>query len=331
MRIFLLFIVIICVACKSDKPSETIIITGQAFGTYYSVKYFGDSEKASHIQKGIDSLIYAIDKSMNTYISESDISKINSGDKTVVIDDMFLDVFMLSRKLNKATSGYFDPTVGTLRNAYGFGDTEALKVINKTSLDSLMQYVGWSKVGLNKNRTINKKHPEIYFDFNAIAKGYGVDRVALYIKSKGFENFLIDIGGEIVASGIHKNSKASWVVGIENIDSKVESRTASVLVNLTNKAMAGSGNYRKNRVDAVTGRQYVHTINPITGSAEKSDVLSATIIANNCATADAWATSCMAMGLERSKQALKNQGIEAYLVYDGGIFMTEGFEKYILK
>ena len=193
-----------------------------------------------------------------------------------------------------------------------------------------MQYVGWDKVKLNDNKTISKKHPEIYFDFNAVAKGYGVDRVASYMKSQGFKHFLIDIGGEIVASGIHKNNKASWVVGIENVDSKVEDRTASVLVNLTDKAMAGSGNYRKNRIDAATGKQYVHTINPITGSAEKSDVLSATIIASDCATADAWATSCMAMGLERSKQVLENQNVEAYLVYDGGVFMTEGFEDYII-
>lgn len=329
MRILLLLIAIICVACASDKPSENITIAGQAFGTHYGVKYFGDMEGAPRIQKGIDSVIYMVDKSMNTYVSASDISKINQGDSTIVVDSMFIDVFMLSRKLNKATSGYFDPTVGTLRNAYGFGDTEALKEIDEITLDSLLQYVGWDKVKLNKDNTISKKHSEIYFDFNAIAKGYGVDRLAVYMKSQGFENFLIDIGGEIVASGLHKNSKTPWVVGIENLDSKVENRTASVLVNLRDKAMAGSGNYRKNRVDSITGKQYVHTINPLTGSAEKSDVLSATIIATDCATADAWATSCMAMGLDRSKQALKGQDIEAYLVYDGGVFMTEGFRRYI--
>ncbi len=331
MKALLLIIAMLSIACTSTKTPDEITISGQAFGTQYVVKYFGDINKAPHIQKSIDSVIYVVNKSMSTYIVASDISKINGGDRTIVIDDMFLDVFMLSRKLNKATSGYFDPTVGILRNAYGFGDTEALQEIDQVVLDSLMQYVGWDKIGLNKNRTIYKTHPEIYFDFNAVAKGYGVDRIALYMKSKGFENFLIDIGGEIVAAGEHQNKKSPWLVGVESIDSKVDDRTASVHIYLKDKAMAGSGNYRKNRVDPITGKQYVHTINPLTGSAEKSDVLSATIIANDCATADAWATSCMAMGLERSKEALKGQNIEAYLVYDGGVFMTEGFKINIIE
>jgi len=332
MRILLsLFIAVSFITCKQSKTPDEITITGNAFGTSYGVKYFGEVAEAPQIKKGIDSVVTAVNQSLSTYIPQSDISKINRGDTTVVVDAMFRDVFTLSRKLNKATSGYFDPTVGTLRNAYGFGDTEALETLDEPTLDSLMQYVGWSKVQLQEDGTISKTASTIYFDFNAIAKGYGVDRVAAYMGSKGFNNYLVDIGGEIVAAGTNLNKEQRWTVGIENLDSKVTDRTASVLVNLTNKAMAGSGNYRKNRVDKATGKQYVHTINPLTGSAERSDVLSATIIADDCATADAWATSCMAMGLERSKEALKGQNIEAYLVYDGGVFMTPGFNQYIQK
>ena len=329
MRLLLLFLAITILSCKQDKVVDEITIQGDAFGTTYAVKYFGPEQEAIYIKKGIDSVIYAVNKSMSTYLPDSDISKINRGDSTVVIDDMFRDVYTLSRKLHKATSGYFDPTVGTLRNAYGFGDTEALKVIDSSSLDSLMNFVGWNKVALTDGQTIHKEYPEIYFDFNAVAKGYGVDRVAIFMNEEGYRNFLVDIGGEIVASGINERKQESWIVGIENLDSPLEARTYIALVGLKDKAMAGSGNYRKNRIDEATGKQYVHTINPLTGSAERSDVLSATIIAADCATADAWATSCMAMGLERAKEALKGQDVEAYLVYDGGVYMTEGFEEYI--
>ena len=329
MRLLLLFLAITILSCKKDKVVDEITIQGDAFGTTYAVKYFGPEQEAINIKKGIDSVIYAVNKSMSTYLPDSDISKINRGDSTIVIDDMFRDVYTLSRKLHKATSGYFDPTVGTLRNAYGFGDTEALKVIDSSSLDSLMNFVGWNKVALIDGQTIHKESPEIYFDFNAVAKGYGVDRVAIFMNEEGYRNFLVDIGGEIVASGINERKQESWIVGIENLDSPLEARTHSALVGLKDRAMAGSGNYRKNRIDEATGKQYVHTINPLTGSAERSDVLSATIIAADCATADAWATSCMAMGLERAKEALKGQGVEAYLVYDGGVYMTEGFEEYI--
>lgn len=329
MRLLLLLVSLSILSCTQDVTPDEITITGQAFGTSYAVKYFGVAKEAEQVQVGIDSVINAVNQSMSTYIPESDISKINKGDSTVIVDDMFMDVFKLSRKLNKVTSGYFDPTVGTLRNAYGFGEKEALKTLDTVTIDSLMQYVGWDKVLLLKNRTIKKQSPFIYFDFNAVAKGYGVDRVAVYLNLAGYQNFLIDIGGEIVASGIHEQKKSPWTVGIERLDSDIQNRTAAALVNLSNKAMAGSGNYRKNRIDEATGKQYVHTINPLTGSAQKSDVLSATIIADDCATADAWATSCMAMGLERSKEALKGQGVEAYLMYDGGVFMTEGFKAYL--
>lgn len=329
MRLLSIGLLLMFLGCNKEFTPDEITISGQAFGTSYGVKYYGKITEAPRIKMGIDSVITVVNRSMSTYMKDSDISKINRGDTTVVVDEMFVDVFMLSRKLNKATSGYFDPTVGTLRNAYGFGEKEALEQLDDPTVDSLMQYVGWNKVALRENRTVTKETPNIYFDFNAIAKGYGVDRVAVYMKSKGYKNFLVDIGGEIVASGISEEKKSPWTVGIEGVDSQIGNRTARELVDLSDKAMAGSGNYRKNRVDAISGKEYVHTINPLTGSAERSDVLSATIIAGDCATADAWATACMAMGLERSKKALKGEGVEAFLVYDDGVFVTEGFKKYL--
>lgn len=330
MKYVLLILCISILACKKPSVPDEITLRGEAFGTTYGIKYFGNGNEAAFVKKAVDSVVAAVNQSMSTYIPDSDISRINRGDTTVVIDDMFLDVFTLSRKLNKATSGYFDPTVGTLRNAYGFGDTEALNEVDSETLDSLMQYVGWSKVGLKKKRTISKKYPEIYFDFNAIAKGYGIDRIGAYLESQGYTDYLVELGGEIKASGIDQGDGNLWRVGVESIDSTIEDRTAVASVVLENVSMAGSGNYRKYRVDEATGKQYVHTINPLTGAAEQIDILSANVIAPTCAEADAWATAFMAMGIEKSKTILTQQAhIEVYLTYDGGSYATAGFEKLV--
>lgn len=329
MRYLLISLCTFITACTSPSVPDAISLRGNAFGTTYGIQYFGQGDEAAQVKQGIDSVIQAVNLSMSTYIAESDISKINSGDTTVVIDDMFLEVFTLSRKLNKATNGYFDPTVGVLRNAYGFGDTKALNEIDKTTLDSLMQYVGWNKVGLKKNRTLTKEYPEIYFDFNAIAKGYGIDRIGVFMESQGYDNYLIELGGEIRAKGKNLRKDNFWRVGVESVDSKLENRSAATSIVLENAAMAGSGNYRKYRVDN-NGKKIVHTINPLTGTAQEIDILSAHVIAPTCAEADAWATAFMAMGIEKSKEVLSQQNtIEAYLTYDGGVYVTKGFEKLI--
>lgn len=336
MKYILLALLIRLVSCTEAIPDE-ITIQGEAFGTTYAIAYFGEYEASPRIKRGIDSVVRVVNQSMSTYIPESDISNINKGDSTIVVDEMFADVFTLSRKLHRLTNGYFDPTVGGLRNAYGFGDTKPLAVIDSVTLDSMMRYVGFDKVALSPKGTIQKKYPEIYFDFNAIAKGYGIDRIAVFLQQEKVSDFLIELGGELRAQGKHQLKDKSWTVGVESLDSSVEDRKAVAAVRLNDRSMAGSGNYRKNRMDSLTGKQYVHTINPLTGSAEKSDVLSANVIAPTCAEADAWATAFMAMGLERSKAILKNQKeIEAYLVFSNGensidTYVTEGFEKLIVE
>lgn len=334
---YLLLVVLASIMSCSEETPDKISIKGEAFGTTYAVTYFGNANDAKNVQKGIDSVVYVVNKSMSTYIRNSDISKINRGDSTIVVDAMFKEVFTLSRKLNKSTYGYFDPTVGGLRNAYGFGDTKPLAVIDSVTLDSMMQYVGLDKVMLSSEGTILKEYPEIYFDFNAIAKGYGIDRIAIFMQGQKLEDFLVELGGEIRAQGKNQTKNSSWVVGVESIYSQLENRSATVSLRLDDRSMAGSGNYRKNRVDPLTGKQYVHTINPITGSAEKSDVLSANVIAPTCAEADAWATSFMAMGLERSKEVLATLiDVDAYLVFSQGenttgTYVTAGFEKQIIQ
>lgn len=318
---------------KKETPHH--LMQGEAFGTTYNIQFY--SEKDIDFKKGLDSVIEAVNHSVSTYIPESDISKVNQGDSTIVVDSIFKEVFEISEEVNKKTNGYFDPTIGVLRNAYGFGDVKPMKDIDSTTLDSLMKFVGFHKVKINSDGTISKEYPQIYFDFNAVAKGFGIDCLGRYLDSKGVKNYLIELGGEILARGENLDNNQDWVVGIEAVDSELENRSYEATVKLKNVGMASSGNYRKFRIDSATGKKYVHTLNPLTGSAEKSDVTSSTVIAPTCGVADAYATAFMALGMEKSKELLKNlPNVEAYLTYTDSlnqhqIFVTDGFKKLMPK
>lgn len=336
MRILTTLIIALCFcSCATDNTPEFKVLKGNAFGTTYTIQYYTDVEFNS--EKGIDSVLYVINKSMSTYIPQSDISKINRGDTSVVVDEMFREVWQISETVHTNSKGYFDPTVGTLRNAYGFGDTKAINEIDKTKLDSLRQFVGFRKFQINKNGTITKSNPNVYIDFNAVAKGYGIDQIGNFLEAKNVKNFIIELGGEILAKGRNLKKDSFWISGVEDLDSNVNDRKATVLFKIENSGLAGSGNYRKYRIDDATGKKYVHTINPLTGLAEQSDVTSATVIAPTCALADAYATACMAMGFERAKLMLSNlDNIEAYLTYTDTknstqVYITDGFKKLILN
>ncbi|HPE83215.1 MAG TPA: FAD:protein FMN transferase [Aequorivita sp.] len=328
-KLILIPVLLLFIFCEK-KDSAHHFIQGEAFGTTYNIQLY--SERDVDFKKGLDSVIDAVNLSVSTYIPQSDISKINNGDSTVVVDSIFKEVFKISEEVNKTTNGYFDPTIGVLRNAYGFGDVKPLKNIDSTTLDSLMKYVGFHKVRINPDGTVSKEYPQIYFDFNAVAKGFGIDCLGRYLESKGVTDYLIELGGEILTKGDNLEKNKKWVVGIEAVDSELEDRSYEATVKLKNEGMASSGNYRKFRIDSLTGKKYVHTLNPLTGSAEMSDVTSATVIAPSCGTADAYATSFMALGLEKSKKLLKNlPNVEAYLTFNDSldnhqVFMTEGFK-----
>lgn len=333
MKLFYLFIIcLITFSCHQDKE-QAYVLQGNAFGTTYAIQYFSNENQSG--EKGIDSVIYAVNRSVSTYLPNSDISKINQGDTSVVVDAIFKDVFRLSETVYTNSNGYFDPTIGVLRNAYGFGDTEAIKVIDTHVIDSLMNYVGFDKVSLSEAGKIVKVHPQIYFDFNAVAKGYGIDCLGRYLESKGIENYLIELGGEVLTKGKNILKDKPWIVGIEAVSSDLENRNFQVTVQLRDQAMASSGNYRKFRIDTITGKKYVHTLNPLTGSAEQSDITSATVVASSCGVADAYATALMALGLDRSKELLhKTAGIEAYITFNDSLqneqtFTTVGFRKLL--
>jgi len=332
----LVFLVLLLslLSCKDNGPDEKIY-QGTAFGTTFTIRYFTKTD--FNAIRGIDSVVHAVNKSVSTYMPNSDISKINKGDSTVVVDAIFKEVYRVSETVYTNSKGFFDPTIGVLRNAYGFGDEKPLEVIDSLTLDSLRQYVGFRKVQLNGDGTIQKKHPQIYFDFNAVAKGYGIDLIGAYLEANGVDNYLIELGGELLAKGRNLSKDKNWIVGVEATTSQLENRSTATLVTLENKAMAASGNYRKFRIDSATGKKYVHTINPHTGKAEQSDVTSATVIAPSCVLADAYATAFMAMGLKNATNLVASlPEIEAYITYadasgDQQTFVTEGFQKLILE
>lgn len=330
----LFLFVLIFIACQKEKNDKITIIQGEAQGSTYSVKYISSSELVS--KKAIDSLLLAFDQSLSTYRPDSKISKINEGDTTIVVDDFFVETFEVSSRIYEETNGLFDPTIGVLVNAYGFGPKKQKIDLNSAKIDSLLQYVGFDKVRLNENRTISKNFQQTYFDFNAIAQGYSVDVVVDFLKSKGIENGIVEIGGEIVAFGKNTIENKNWVIGIDDPTQSPEERTMIAKIKLENLGMATSGNYRKVKTDTLTGKKFVHIINPKTGLSLQSKVLSATVLAKNCIDADGYATAFMLMDIEET-QAFLNERSDLYvlLIYTDEQnkikqFKTPNFEKLIV-
>ncbi|MDP5001767.1 MAG: FAD:protein FMN transferase [Flavobacterium sp.] len=307
---------VLLVVLTSCKKNETKIFTiqGEAQGSTYSIKYFANEEKATKNQ--IDSLLTAFDLSLSTYRTDSKISKINSGDSTVIVDNYFIETFQLSKQIYKETEGLFDPTIGVLVNAYGFGPNKKHQDLTPKQVDSLLQYVGFDKIKLNENKTISKKQNKTYIDFNAIAQGYSVDVVVNYLKSKGIENAIVEIGGELFALGKNTIDNKNWIVGIDDPLQMPEERTLIAKVSLENLGMATSGNYRKVMIDEKTGEKFVHIINPKTGVAQKNNVLSATVLSKSAGLSDGYATAFMLMSLEESKAFLQSHPeLYALLLY----------------
>ena len=328
----LLVLSVFVVSCRSE-PVRMHRYAGGALGTSYSILAYASEDFDIH--PDIDSVFAVVNRSMSTYIPDSDISRINEGDTAVVVDLMFREVFELSGRLFEETDGYFDPTVGILVDAWGFGPG-TIQELDSTKVDSLLHFVGLEKVALGTDGRIRKTSPEIRIDFNAIAKGYAIDRLAVMLDEQGIEDYLVEVGGEVVTKGINKDKQKEWTVGID--DPQVEfGRRIKLAIRLKDRALASSGNYRKFRIDSVTGEKYVHTIDPKTGYTKNSYVLSATVLAPTCAEADAYATSFMAMPLAASKVLIQEQeALEVYLIYldeEGELkeYRTPGFDSLVVR
>ncbi len=300
----------LCISCKKIGNESPIRLTGSVFGTTYTIVYF---DVHDNFNDEINQLFDSMNQSTSTYIPTSDISRINRGEKGIKIDSFFKDVFLKSDRIFKETEGYFDPTVGNLVNAWGFGPEKPFYNLDSAKVKELMRFVGFEKVSIVNNEVI-KEYKETYFDFNSIAKGYGLDIVSRFLDEKGIQNYLIEIGGEVKVKGTKPTGKL-WTIQIDRPNTN-GTRSAHTYINITNKSMASSGNYRKFRI-ASNGQKYVHTINPKTGYATESNLLAATVIAElDCADVDAYATAFMAMGLEKTKQFLETKpALKVILIY----------------
>ena len=320
--LFLVFFLALS-SCKDDQALESVKLEGLAFGTTFHITYFDANE--NNFSKSIDSLFNSINKSLSTYIPNSDISKINNGDATVIVDDYFKEVFEKSSKINKQTEGVFDPTIGILVNAWGFGPEKSIKELDSARVKQLLNLVGFDKVRLRNDKII-KVNDSIYFDFNAIAKGYAVDVAGRFLEAKNINNYLVEIGGELRSRGLNKIKNKPWKVGIENPNFD-GTRSIEKTVELDNEAMATSGNYRKFKIDSISGKRYAHIINSKTGYPTQSNLLSVSVIAAlDCADVDAYATAIMAMPLEKAKSFLeKRNELKAFIIYSDG---NEGIKTF---
>jgi thiamine biosynthesis lipoprotein len=305
--IWLLFFV----ACGRELKSP-ITISGQAQGTTYTISYLAGAY--ANYRDEIDSIFKAIDLSLSTYQEASVISRINRNERDTV-DAHFTTVFQKAAEVSKQTAGAFDITVAPLVNAYGFGFTKR-STVDSLMIDSLRTLVGYQKVRLEGNQLV-KASPGVMLDFNAIAQGYTVDVLAGFLEGRGIHDYLVELGGEVRAKG-KKLDGSPWTVGIEEPEeSGSEGGTLNRTIALSNQALATSGNYKKFYVE--DGKKYTHILNPLTGQPSKNNLLSATVIAGDCMTADAYATAFMVMGLDKAKQFLAGHPelqLEVLFIYD---------------
>ncbi len=299
---------------------------GQIFGTYYRITYQNDRDLHAEIMNALNE----VDSSLSMFNPNSTVSRINRGEN-IEVDRLLEYLFPRAQKISDRTEGAFDITVAPLVNAWGFGFKED-KWPSQQTVDSIMAFVGYKKVRLEEKK-VKKEDPRTMIDLSAIAKGYGADRVAQALDRAKVRNYLIEIGGEIVAKGANEKG-GKWRIGIAKPTDETGQDGYQCILQLSEQAVATSGNYRNFHYK--DGVKYAHTINPNTGFPVQQDIISATVVAQKCYEADAFATSFMVMGLEKAKKVLAaNKQLEAYLVYirDGKqqVWMTDNFGKNLVE
>jgi len=318
--LYLVFLLLLSgISCKEQVEFSSF--NGFAQGTTYSV-VFEDNDKIeiSDLKTNVEKILYDFDMSLSIYQDSSVVSRINR-DEDVLPDTFFIEAFTKSKEISQITSGAFDITVGPLVEAWGFGP-DAAKSFTEPIRDSLMNFIGMDKVKI-RNGMVYKADPRIRLDFNAIAQGYSVDILSRYLKSIGIKRHLVEIGGEVRVCG--DKGGVLWRIGIDRPEDNnmMPGEDLQAIISLKDRSLATSGNYRKFYIE--DGVKYSHTIDPKTGYPARNRLLSATIIADDCATADGIATACMVMGQDRTIAFLNlHPEFEAYLIYsdDNGNFKT---------
>ncbi len=313
-------------------PQPLIELTGRTMGTTYSVRYAGPASRQARDQAGVDSVLLAVNQSLSTYIPTSTISRINASteiDTPLPIDAHFRTVYLASKAVYEDTDGAFNPAVGPLVEAWGFGP-ERRQTMSQERVDSLLALVRFEAFQLTIDSLhLTKSIAGAHLDFSAIAKGYGVDEVGRYLAAWGIEAYFVEIGGEVVVRGAHPAGRP-WRVGIDRPEEEATERQLQAVIELVDGGLATSGNYRN--FYEIDGQKYAHTIDPMTGYPARNTLLSASILAADCMTADAYATAAMVMGAERALAFIgERQELEGFFVTAGpdGAYletMTAGFE-----
>lgn len=322
-RLAILFGIIVLLTSCNRQPKK-IMLQGEAQGSYYAITYYDEQER--NFQHEIDSIFHAVDVSVNLWVDTSVISKVNRNED-VTLDSIFIDNFNIAQEAAQLSDGYFDPTISPIVAAWGFsykhGDS-----ITPQLIDSLKQLVDYRKVRI-ENGMVVKENPDMTLDFNAIAQGYTSDLIASFLDSRGIKNYLVDTGGEIMAHGTKPNGQP-WIVGIEKpADNWDSEQVVHTRIALRDKGLVTSGSTRK-YVER-NGKRYSHCIDPNTGYPVEHQVLSVTVMANSSVWADALASICMVMGMEKSLPLIESMDdVEAYYIYvnennELETFATEGF------
>lgn len=314
------------------QKSVYIYEDGRVHGTYYHIVY--ESPNGESLQTAYENEFIVFDLSVSAFNEHSIISRINKNDTTVRTNEYFNNVFNTARKVSEKTNGAFDMTVAPLVNAWGFGFKNDTTVSEET-IKHLLSFVGYEKVKLEGNKVI-KEHPETMLDASAIAKGYSSDVVAAILEKNGVKNYMVEIGGECVVKGVNANNK-TWTLGITKPedDSTQTKNNLQTIVELGKGGLATSGNYR--RFYYKDGKKYAHTIDPKTGHPVEHNLLSATIYGPTCMEADAYATACMVLGVDKAMELIESMPeFEGYFIYTDqqnnySTICTKGFEKLFKK
>lgn len=310
MIFFFIFITLCCLLTSCDSVEKQHFF-GTTQGSYYSITYFDNQNR--DFSHEFDSIFKEIENTLSLWDENSMIRKVNGNDTTVVINQIFIDNFNYAMRAAKLSDGYFDPTVGPLVAAWGFHFKEGMTMTPEI-VDSIRQIVGYKKVKIENGKVV-KENPNMTLDFNAVAQGYTTDMIGDFLLSKDVEDFLVDVGGEIMARGNKPNGDL-WKIGIEKpAENKNDARIVQEIIELKDKSIVTSGNYRK--YVEQDGKRYSHSLNPKTGYPSENNLLSATIICDNTAWADCLASICMLVGMEKAIDIIEAQdNVEAFFIYE---------------
>ena len=308
--IFFFFIALVVISKKFIK--NELQISGFTMGTTYIIKIISSksTKEIKNIKKDIENILKNINQQMSTYIQSSELSNLNqeSLKKEILISKELNHVLSIADKINSQTNGYFDVTIGKLVNLWGFGPNgEILIKPSQEDIDKASQHIGHDKFTLQNQYLIKKE--DIYIDLSAIAKGFAVDEIANYLVESNFDNFLVEIGGEIKAKGKNKSNK-NWKIAIESPNLQ----TIAKIITLENQAIATSGDYRNFFIDKNTKQKYSHTIDPILKKPKLDKLASVSVIHFDAIYADAYATALMAMGEDKAKKIAKKLNLKAILL-----------------